>query len=123
MRARATYDPSSHRAVIAFELARARQLYRRAERAVQEAEVTRLQANEAANQTRAQAEAEAQRIREEAQRDADRLITEAQARHQELKEANLELRERMAAVESVLRSVDSPMAGASEIAGGGGSSS
>ncbi|MBV8386832.1 MAG: hypothetical protein JO155_08600, partial [Acidimicrobiia bacterium] len=93
-----------------------------AERAVQEAEVTRLQANEAANNSRVQAEAEAERIRDQAQRDADRLITEAQARHQELKEANLELRERMAAVESVLRAVDSPMAGASEIAGGTGGS-
>jgi hypothetical protein len=51
------------------------------------------------------------------------MITEAQARHQELKEANVELRERMAAVQSALRSVEPPLAGASEIAGGGGSSS
>src|SRR5205085_11676591 len=95
----------------------------RAERDIQEAEVTKLQAQEAANQIRAQAEDEADRIRQQAQREADRLITEAQARHQELKEANVELRERMAAVESVLRSVEPPLAGASEIAGGRGSSS
>src|SRR5438067_1878466 len=86
-----------------------------AERSIQEAEVTRLQAQEAANQTRGQAERDAGRIRQQAEGEADRLITEAQARNDQLRNANVELRERLAAVESVLRSVAPDMAGASEI--------
>ena len=92
----------------------------RAERSIQEAEVTRLQAQEAANQARAQAERDAERIRQQAEGEADRLITEAQARNDQLRNANVELRERLAAVESVLRSVAPDMAGASEITGGAG---